>query len=262
MSQQFVIDGRGVARQFALSIGSVPLCLRFLSSDLESPLKNRYGAFADATPDARAIVMDSFLTHSSSGTADFEYAFEGSLLRAIPGNIRFEGIRTEYCVDAMLRIYLSWALLSLDGFLLHAASVVRDGRAYVFTGRSGAGKSTLASLAPEGSVLTDEISLLRKVDGEWRAYGTPFWGEFRAAGQNTSAPVAGIFRLLQSPSNAITTISSKELLRALLPNVLFFSSDQGHNARLLEILTAAVREIQGYNFEFRKDPTLWEVLPQ
>src|SRR5437773_8348802 len=58
-----------------------------------------------------------------------------------------------------------------------ALPIFRDGKAYIFTGRSGAGKSTVASLSPEGSVLTDEISLLRREHGMWRAYGTPFWGE-------------------------------------------------------------------------------------
>src|SRR5256885_3293464 len=85
---------------------------------------------------------------------------------------------------------LSWALLPDVGFLLHAATVLRNGKAYVFFGRSGTGKSTVAALSPLGSVLTDEISLLKRIDGQWHAFGTPFWGEFRAAGTNRSAPVA------------------------------------------------------------------------
>jgi hypothetical protein len=107
------------------------------------------------------------------------------------------GVRNEYALDSLLRVLLSWKLLSCEGFLLHAATIVRNGKAFVFTGRSGAGKSTVASLPPAGSVLTDEISLLRRENGTWRAYGTPFWGEFRAAGSNTSASFVGTlnFRL-------------------------------------------------------------------
>jgi len=56
---------------------------------------------------------------------------------------------------------------------------------------------------PVGSVLTDEISLLKRIDGQWHAFGTPFWGEFRAAGTNRSAPVAGMYRLSQSPDDRI-----------------------------------------------------------
>ena len=45
------------------------------------------------------------------------------------------------------------------GFLVHAASAVRNGRAFVFAGVSGHGKTTLARLAPpDVTLLTDEIS--------------------------------------------------------------------------------------------------------
>jgi energy-coupling factor transporter ATP-binding protein EcfA2 len=157
---------------------------------------------------------------------------------------------------------LSWKLTGHTGFLLHAATVIRKGKAYVFTGRSGAGKSTVASLSPRGSVLTDEISLLRCQSGVWRAYGTPFWGEFRAAGSNTSAPVRGIFRLVQAAENRVTALRPVELLRALLPNVLFFSPEAEANRRLLKILGQAVETISGYDLAFRKDRAFWEVLPE
>jgi hypothetical protein len=120
----------------------------------------------------------------------------------------------------------------------------------------------VASLSPEGSVLTDEISLLRFENREWRAYGTPFWGEFRAAGSNTSAPVRGIFRLVQAAENRVAALRPAELLRALLPNVLFFSSETEANRRLLKILGHAAETISGYELAFRKDRAFWEVLPE
>jgi energy-coupling factor transporter ATP-binding protein EcfA2 len=156
---------------------------------------------------------------------------------------------------------LSWKLLPETGFLLHAATVIRNGEAYVFFGRSGAGKSTVASLSPSGSVFTDEISLLKRVDGEWRAFGTPFWGEFRADGTNCSAPLAGMFRLLQSPENRVESLGPAELVKALLPCVLFFSSRVDDHQRLLEILASTSREVSGYNLQFQKNRSFWEVIP-
>ena len=120
----------------------------------------------------------------------------------------------------------------------------------------------MASLSPAGTVLTDEISLLRFENGEWRAYGTPFWGEFRAAGSNWSAPVRGLFRLVQATENRIEPLRRLEMLRALLPNVLFFSSESEANRRLLKILGHAVDSIPGYELAFRKDSAFWEVLPE
>ncbi len=196
------------------------------------------------------------------GAAQFVHEFEGARVLAGANESCLRGARSEYKLDSLLRILLTWKLLECRGFLLHAATVVRDGRAYVFTGHSGAGKSTIASLSPEGSVLTDEISLLRYECGEWRAYGTPFWGEFRAAGCNSSAPLAGIFRIVQSAENRVTPLRPVELLRALLPNVLFFSEAAEASGRLLDITGAASREVPGYTLAFRKDTSFWEILPR
>jgi hypothetical protein len=51
------------------------------------------------------------------------------------------------------------------------------------------------------------------------------------------------------------------ILRALLPNVLFFSAEAEANRRLLEILSQAATEISGYNLAFRENCAFWEVLP-
>jgi hypothetical protein len=192
---------------------------------------------------------------------EFVCDFEGARVEADNGDAQFTGVRHEYALDSLLRMYLSWVLLTQDGFLLHAASVTRNGKAYIFVGRSGAGKSTVASLSPRGTVLTDEISLLKRVNGEWRAFGTPFWGEFKADGANTSAPVAGIFRLIQARENRIEPLRPADLLKALLPCVLFFSSNVGDHERLLQILIGTIREIPGFHLHFRKNRSFWEVLP-
>jgi hypothetical protein len=221
----------------------------------------RYGAFAGAAAHPIHIALNDGCARESQ-PAEFAYEFEGAMLRAGSTETRFDGVRNEFALDSLLRVLLSWKLASCEGFLLHAATVIRNGKAYVFTGRSGAGKSTVASLSPHGSVLTDEISLLRRENGVWRAYGTPFWGEFRAAGSNTSAPVRGIFRLVQSAENRLAPLRPVELLRALLPNVLFFSAETEANRRLLKILGHAAETISGYDLAFRKDRAFWEVLPE
>jgi hypothetical protein len=253
-------SGRGPRQQFELSIGCVPLRLQMSDAQLFGAASARYAAFKDAAAQPTTIALNDGAPPEGA-PADFGYEFEGAALRAFSSGIRFDGVRHQYALDSMLRIFLSWKLLAHHGFLLHAATVIRNGRAYIFAGRSGAGKSTVASLSPEGSVLTDEISLLRRENGVWRAYGTPFWGEFRAAGSNTSAPVAGIFRLLQAPENRLEILRPAAILRVLLPNVLFFSTEAQANRQLLDILSQAATEIAGYNLAFRKNAAFWEVLP-
>jgi hypothetical protein len=254
-------SGGGRQQQFELSIGCVPLRLQMTDPRLFKAASVRYAAFTEESAQPHHVALNDF-SFEEREPAEFAYEFEGAALRHRPNKTSFDGVGNEYALDSLLRVLLSWKLTGRSGFLLHAASVIHNGNAYVFTGRSGAGKSTVASLAPEGSVLTDEISLLRCENGEWRAYGTPFWGEFRAAGLNTSAPVRGIFRLVQAAENRLTPLRPVEMLRALLPNVLFFSAESEANRRLLGILAQAAEEISSYELAFRRDQTFWEVLPE
>lgn len=260
MNTPHTTEGRGFEPWLDFSIGRVPLRLHAADQPLLRAASARYSAFAARQAQPSSIFVENHPL-ADALPREFAYEFGASALFAEAQESRFTGVGNEYALDSLLRVLLSWKLLSYEGFLLHAATMVRNGKAYVFTGRSGAGKSTTAAMSPPGSVLTDEISLLRREDGVWRAYGTPFWGEFKAAGSNTSSPVAGIYRLLQAAKHEVTALSKRETLRTLLPNVLFFSADAVANQRLLEILSRAVEEISCYQLAFRKDPSFWEVLP-
>jgi hypothetical protein len=252
--------GSGVVSHLDLLVGGLSLRLSSKDTALLSAATRRYDGFSATQQERFPILIDPRPSPHAVESV-FACDFEGARVEANDHSAQFTGVRHEYALDSLLRMLLSWALLREEGFLLHAATVMRNGRAYVFFGRSGAGKSTVASLSPADSVMTDEISLLKRVNGEWRAFGTPFWGEFRADGANRSAPVAGMYRLLQSPNDGIETLGRADLLKALLPCVLFFSTRVGDHDRLLEILTAASREVTGYTLEFRKARTFWEVLP-
>jgi len=253
--------GGALQRRLDVSIGCLPF--RFETTDMRlfRAASSRYSLFRAAAAEPTRIALNES-GKSANEPSEFGIEIAGAALRASSRETRFDGVKSEYALDSLLRVLLSWKLAARHGFLLHAATVVRGGKAYVFTGRSGAGKSTLAGLAPPGTVLTDEISLLRFEDGEWRAYGTPFWGDFRAAASNASAPVRGLFRLVQAAENCVTPLRPRAMLRALLPNVLFFSREPEAHRRLLEILGHAVDSISGYELAFRKDPAFWEVLPE
>ena len=260
MRQSHAILGSGVHAHVDLLIGSLPLRLTSHDCALLDAASQRYQGFQQLENNRFSIEVEREPAKAKEPTA-FVCDFEGARVAADSSYARFSGVHHEYALDSLLRMFLSWALLPQDGFLLHAASVIHNGKACVFVGRSGAGKSTVASLSPKGSVLTDEISLIKRVNGEWHAFGTPFWGEFRADGINRSAPLAGIFRLIQSPDNYLQPVRSSELLKSLLPCVLFFSSQTSDHQRLLQILAAACAEIRGYNLQFQKNRSFWEVLP-
>ena len=99
-------------------------------------------------------------------------------------------IRSTPCFASLIRLYSP----EQGGFLVHAASAIRGGAAYLFAGVSGVGKTTMSRLAPpDATVLTDEISYVRKIGTSYRAYGTPFAGELARSGANTSAPLRALY---------------------------------------------------------------------
>jgi len=141
-------------------------------------------------------------------TADFGASFEGAVLRAFfRVGIRCFRWRQKprYALDSpLLRIFLSCKLcLEYRDFFAarRPPFLSRDGKATYSPAGPGAGKSTVATLSPAGksrSLTGPKISLLRREQPSLRAYGTPFLGEFKAAGSNSSASGRGIFDRLQA----------------------------------------------------------------
>ena len=86
-------------------------------------------------------------------------------------------------------------MLRYDGMMLHASAVVVDGYAYLFSGPCGMGKSTHTAMYkntwPDAVIINDDKPALRRIDGTWNAFGTPWCGK-DGINVNTSAPLAGI----------------------------------------------------------------------
>jgi hypothetical protein len=166
----------------------------------------------------------------------------------------------EYSIDSFLRILYSLALVETRGLIVHAASLVRNGRAYLFCGRSGSGKTTLARLSTDATLLSDELSIVEISDGRVRCHGTPFWGELARAGDDTSAPLGGIYFLHHGPRHVLETVTPRQAVERLLPNVLFFARDADLTGQVLDIAAGLVAAAPCYDLSFRLDPGFWEVI--
>jgi len=166
-----------------------------------------------------------------------------------------------YSLDSMLRILHSLILAGRGGFLLHAASAICDGRAYLLSGVSGAGKTTMTRLAPSGiSVLTDEISYVRPSASGYSAYGTPFAGELAKAGENCTAPVSALFFLEKGPENRIDEILPADAVRRLMRNILFFAEDRELVEKLLATACDFVAGVPIRRLTFYPDARVWDTI--
>lgn len=166
----------------------------------------------------------------------------------------------EVSVDVYLRILYSLALVEVHGLVVHAASLVRNGKAYLFCGPSGSGKTTVARLSPDKTLLSDELSIVKMSDGGAVCCGTPFWGELARAGEDRSAPLAGIYFLRQGDRHAVEAMGPRRALERLLPNVVFFAREADLTARVFRIAADLVEAVPCFDLFFRPDPGFWEVV--
>jgi hypothetical protein len=213
-----------------------------------------------AVPDANVRVTQH-LGHWSLEAGDFHAEWNPA---RHSGRIRQTA--NPYSIDAVLRIVHTLVLARQGGFLLHSASAVRNGKAFLFAGVSGAGKTTISRLAPsDATLLTDEISYVRrselgKHDAGYTAFGTPFTGELAKLGENVSAPIAALYLLAQGPENRIEPIAPAEAARALLANVLFFAEDEELVQSIFHSAFEFVSRVPVSRLTFVPDARVWELI--
>lgn len=104
------------------------------------------------------------------------------------------------------------------GVIIHACGIEYNGKGMLFAGESGAGKSTLANLWNRDigtTVLSDDRTLVRQIDGELWMYGTPWHGEAKF-GSPRGIKLEKIFFLRHSQNNAVQPLSvTKSVLKLL-----------------------------------------------
>ena len=175
------------------------------------------------------------------------------------GRGRVQHNANPYSLDSVIRILHSLILAQRGGFLLHAASAICEGSAYIFSGVSGAGKTTMTRLAPADiTLLTDEISYLRPNGNGYAAYGTPFAGELARPGENCTAPVAALFFLEQGPENRVDELPPAEAVRRLMRNILFFAEDRLLVENLLATACDFVTKVPIRRLTFYPDSRVWD----
>ncbi len=125
--------------------------------------------------------------------------------------------------DFLQVLLINYFALNNQGIFTHSIGVKDlDGKGLLFTGKSGAGKSTTARLWHKHSkamVLNDDRIIVRKLNGKFFIYGSPWHGEFSdyLASRIESALLKRIFFIHHSPKNIATGISSKQAFNLLYP---------------------------------------------
>ncbi len=254
-------------------IGGLPINIQSANRGFIAMLENRYAGFV-AEPAKTGIRLDVEVVASvgESDDEDLEVRHADGRWMIGRGDFRAQwdpvsllgSVRQAaypYAIDSVMRVVHSLVLAELGGFLVHSASVVRNGRAFLLSGVSGAGKTTISRLAPSDvTLLTDEISYVRRVACGYHAHGTPFAGDLGRAGENISAPVAGLYLLVQGRHNHADRIGPAAAARRLLRNILFFADDGGLVERLFRTACEFVSRVPVYELTFRPEADVCDLV--
>jgi hypothetical protein len=264
-----------------IAIGGVDVVIRSSDPEFLRALEARYEGFVraalsersepkgsacyfelDLIPFGDPVHADSDLNVRREGAqwvldrGDFHATWDPSSRR---GRIRQSA--NPYSMDSVLRIVHTLEMAEAGGLLMHAGSVVRNGKAMLFAGVSGAGKTTITRLAPpEATLLTDEISYVRKEADGYFAYGTPFAGELAKSGENVKAPLSAVYLLVQGPENRIDDVPQEQAARDVLKSVLFFAEDQALVQRVFHAACDLVERVPVKRLTFQRSARVWELL--
>ncbi|MDQ7786109.1 MAG: hypothetical protein RDU01_00715 [Thermodesulfovibrionales bacterium] len=175
------------------------------------------------------------------------------------GNTRNLTNPIHYPLDQILLVF---HLSSRGGILIHAAAIEINKKSYLFAGRSGAGKTTLSRqfiTKYSETPLSDDRVFIRKIDGDFLAFGTPWYGEGGFA-VNRGVPLGGIFFLAQSNTNMIEDISPVTTIEKLLPvsSIPWYAPEPMSN--ILAFCDDLITHIPSHILHFKPDSEVVDML--
>lgn len=121
-------------------------------------------------------------------------------------------------LSSSIRAACEAGMVMRDGLPLHASLVEKDCFGVVFLGPSGMGKSTQARLWERrlgADLLIGDRPGLRKINGEWIAFGMP-WDGKDAIHRQVSVPVRALVWLSQAKENRITPMNPMQAMTVML----------------------------------------------
>lgn len=136
-----------------------------------------------------------------------------------------------------------------DAFVLHSAVIEKDSQGYAFLARSGVGKSTHISLwkrvyGDSVSIVNGDKPIVRLIDGELYAYGTPWCGK-ECWQENRRTRLVALCFIERGEENSISPLSSEESALKIMKQVLI-PKDSFGAIKTLELADFALKKLRKY----------------
>ena len=163
-------------------------------------------------------------------------------------------------LDTILKLAFVTAGLKKNSFFLHAASSVFKDKGWIFPGVSGSGKTTILQKLSSHYALSDEMSLVAKIDGEWRVFGTPFSSITVKDMEILDAHINSIIFLRKGSHLGINRTTGSSGALRIMQSIIGWKLEI-FKEQIMEFLAELVSENQFYELEFSKKHNLnefWE----
>ena len=209
--------------------------------------ESKYWVINSSFQDSRLI----FESYFEAGSVDMATG-QGHLLMAPRGSI-----------GNFLRVFYSWRCIHKDALLVHSAGVIKGEKAFVFFGPSGSGKTTVTRLSLDHMVLSDDLVIISKRDGAYKAYGVPFRGDMPEASRtNARANLYGLFRLKKDTRHFTKPLGHSQAVAELISCVPFVMEDPIMNKRVMDICTDLAASVPVKELHFRRDKGFWRMIDE
>lgn len=155
-------------------------------------------------------------------------------------------------------------LLALNkGMLLHAAAVVKDGKAFLFFGAQGAGKSTIARLSRKYEALGDDIIAAKKTGSRYYAFSTP-WAQEPSVKlcRCQKGRIFAVFFIKKARQISFKSLRPEEALARLLSSHIHFLAYTKKPGAKNIFCTASdfIENVPAYEMKFTKTGDFWRKL--
>lgn len=276
--------------RFVLALDEVRIAIEGLDAPLAAMLKERYGPYAGTEADTRhpeAAIRVRFAREACAyfieppDAAEFNpiwLACDGKRVRYVghqlagwfdtgtgTGEVLLS--RGVYepelrALENYMRCAVAWHAAERGGALVHAASAVRDGKAYLFYGESGAGKSTLSAASGRARVVSDDLSLvLPRAGGGLDLVGSPFRGTYEGGDPVVGRfPLAAGFRIVKAERAEVREAKRVIAFGQLVGNLTFVAEAFRERPDLFAAIEAAFASVPLFHLHFRKDDSYWDAI--
>ena len=274
-------------RAFGLELSGLRIEIEGLDESLAKQLRDRYGPYGDdgkpkdGALRARLVRDDREYFVELPSSPEFNpvgIACDGDRIRFVgyrlAGWFEIQGSRGGIvlargafepelrALENWIRTAVAWRAAAHGGALVHAASAVRNGKAYLFYGESGAGKSTLSAVNQRGMVVSDDLSLvLPGPGGRLELVGSPFRGTYEDGAPVIGRfPVAAAFRIIKAPAAEVVAAPRVLAFGQLVGNLTFVAEAFPIRPDLFASVERAFADVPLAHLRFRKDDSYWDAI--